>query len=209
MQEQELSKKDRKDIKRQTKHEDQERERRMKKTKKLAAWTLVVIGVGFAGWLGIRVLAPEPVGVDYSRAVPNQGATHVAEGTRVEYQSNPPTSGNHWPVPLRPGIYDTQKPDEAIVHSLEHGRVWVSYKPSVSSTVQKELYDIVSGQFAVILTPRSGNDTDIALAAWDRVDTFDLSQDGSLDAKRVRDFILRYKNKGPEYVPQMDGKTYE
>jgi len=207
--EQEFSKKERKDLKRQEKFKNQAQELRMQKTKRIVLWVLAVGAVGLAGWLGIRAIAPEPLGPDYSLLVLNEGATHVQEGTRVQYQSNPPTSGNHWSVPLRPGIYDTEKPDEAIMHSLEHGRVWVSYKASISSEAKKKLREVVGGQFAVILTPRPGNDADIALAAWGRLDTFDLSDDGTLDTKRVRDFISRYRNRGPEYVPQMDGRTYE
>src|SRR3990167_11186190 len=73
----------------------------------------------------------EPTGQDYSTQMPYEGATHVDEGAEVSYQSNPPTSGSHWPIPLLDGLYDTEKPDEALVHSLEHGRIWVSYKPDI------------------------------------------------------------------------------
>jgi 2-succinyl-5-enolpyruvyl-6-hydroxy-3-cyclohexene-1-carboxylate synthase len=140
-----------------------------------------------------------PTTPDLSREVPHEGATHVDPGTVVSYVSNPPTSGSHWPVPLQEGLYDTEKPDEAIVHSMEHGRVWVSYNPRVSEDVVSQLKKLLANQLIVILTPRSGNETDIALAAWNRLDTFNI--EGTLDAQRVLDFVTRYKNKGPETVP--------
>ncbi|HEX9721808.1 MAG TPA: DUF3105 domain-containing protein [Candidatus Paceibacterota bacterium] len=154
--------------------------------------------------------AEEPTGPDYSQAMPHEGATHVAEGTEVSYQSNPPTSGSHWPIPLLDRMYDTEKPDEALVHSLEHGRIWVSYKPDVGGEVIEALKDILGNQARVILTPRAANDTDIALAAWTRLDAFDLEQLALSEVEgRILDFIARYRDKGPEYVPQMTGKTYD
>lgn len=204
-----LSKKERKDLKRQAKVENIERERRMRRTKKLVVWGILIVVIGVAGWLGIQAITPEPLGEDYSQAMPYEGATHVAEGARVVYESNPPTSGNHWPDPLRDGVYETEKPDEAAVHGLEHGRIWITYKPSIGQGGIDALKEATKGQFGVIISPRAANEIDIALAAWTRLDTFNLSEDGTLDTKRILDFIQRYRNKGPEYVPQMTGKTYE
>ena len=52
----------------------------------------------------------------------------------------------------------------------------------------------------MVVTSRALNDTDIALAAWGRLDAFNLA-DGVLDEVRVKDFITRYVNRGPERVP--------
>lgn len=180
---------------------------KMRTLRKLALWLIplaLVVGAGF--WIVSRV---EPPATDYSKAMADEGREHVSEGANVEHKSNPPTSGSHWPVPLSDGVYQTEKPDEAIIHSLEHGRVWISYKPTIPEEVKKKLEKLGTGQ-ALIATPRSANDTDVALAAWARLDTFNLNPDGSLDERRVRDFIARYKNKGPEFIPGSGGgKTYE
>ena len=154
-------------------------------------------------------LSSEILGQDYSKNMPYEGAAHVVEGTEVTYQSNPPTSGSHWPDPLLDGIYDTEKPDEALVHSLEHGRIWISYQPSsVPQSAIDQLTRIAKSEKRVILTPRSLNETPIALAAWQRLDMFGVEADGSIDEQRILDFIKRYRDKGPEYVPQMTGKPY-
>ena len=207
--EEQLSKKERKDLKRQERREGQARERRMGKTKKYAIWIIVLGVIAVAGWFGIQAITPEPLGTDYAQVMPYEGANHIQEGTRVAYQSNPPTSGNHWSTPLRDGIYDTEKPDEGAIHGLEHGRVWITYKPSIGQEAIATLKDSLKGQFGTIMNPRAANETDIALAAWTRLDTFNLNEDGTVDTARVRDFIQRYRNKGPEYVPQSVGKTYE
>jgi hypothetical protein len=152
---------------------------------------------------------PEDIGPDYSVEMPYEGAAHVDEGEDVSYESNPPSSGPHWPDPLLDGIYETEKPDQALVHSLEHGRIWVSYQPTLPQAAIDQLKDIASKQPRVILTPRAASETQIALAAWQRIDTFDLNEAGNVDRQRILDFIARYRDKGPEYVPQMTGKKYE
>ncbi|MDO8633000.1 MAG: DUF3105 domain-containing protein [bacterium] len=166
---------------------------------------VLLIAIGAVFFLNSKREAP---GADLSRQMDDEGDMHVTEGTDVAYQSNPPTSGNHWPVPLEDGVYKTEKPDEALVHSMEHGRVWISYKPSLAADIVKTLEELGNGQ-ALIVTPRSTNETDIALAGWTRLDTFNL-ENGILDEKRIQDFIRRYKNKGPEFIPGSGGgKTYE
>ena len=204
-----LSKKERKDIKRQERKEGQTHDRRMGKIKKIALWIILLGSILGAGWLGIQALTPEPLEDDYSFVVRSEGSSHIEEGTRVTYQSNPPTSGNHWATPLRDGLYDTEKPDESAVHSLEHGRTWITYKPDIGQEAIDAIKDALKGQFGIIMSPRVANETDIALAAWMRLDTFNLNEDGTVDAKRIVDFAQRYRNKGPEYVPQSVGKTYE
>lgn len=207
----EFSKKELRHERREERRSAEEQARKKKKIMRVVWW---VVGIGAIGALiggitwAIIANRPAPLGEDFSHAVPNEGATHITEGDKVTYQSNPPTSGNHWPDPLRDGIYDEQKPDEAIVHSMEHGRVWVAYKPSISEQTRQALRALVKSEPRVVMTPRAANETDIALVAWDRIDTFNVNPDGSFDGKRVRDFIRRYRDKGPEYVPQMSGKSY-
>ena len=50
----------------------------------------------------------------------------------------------------------------------------------------------------IIVTPRSKNDTDIALAAWTRLDKFNVNE---YSDERVEKFIKAFRNKGPEFVP--------
>jgi len=205
----EMTKKERKMLRRQERTASQQSVRRTRKAKKLLVWGGVLLGIAFALFFGARFFTPVELGTDHSQAVLFEGASHVPDGTRVSYQSNPPTSGNHWSVPLRDGTYDTEKPDEAVVHSLEHGRVWVSYRPDIAQEAISQIKQAVGSTPQVILTPRQENDTDIALVAWTRLDAFNLNDQGEVDAKRITDFINRYRNKGPEYIPQNTGSTYE
>ncbi len=175
-----------------------------KKFAQMLVGIVLVLLVGAGGFFLISNRKPStPATPDLSKQIPYEGATHVAEGTKVNYKSNPPSSGNHWPVPLKDGIYNKEKPDEAVVHSLEHGRVWVSYKPSIPDSVKEELKNLLKRELLVIVTPRTANEYDIALSAWTRSDAFNLENKtfNANTAKRIKDFISRYRNKGPEKVP--------
>lgn len=134
------------------------------------------------------------------------GRDHVNVGTTVTtYNSNPPTSGPHWPESDKNGIYDNQLPDEELVHNLEHGYIWISYRPGgeatgsagISEGDKKKLAEIVTGDsWKMILEPREKDDSKIVLAAWGRL----LKMD-SLDEGKIKEFISVYRDKGPEKTP--------
>jgi len=52
---------------------------------------------------------------------------HVAACTPIEYTSNPPSSGEHYPNWADFGVYDFALPRGFWVHNLEHGAVVVTY----------------------------------------------------------------------------------
>lgn len=131
--------------------------------------------------------------------IPDQGRQHVGPGHGHTYNSNPPTSGPHFAQPAEWGIYKEEIPDEVLVHNLEHGGIWISYKPGIPEDVivKLESFREKYGR-KIIVAPRSANDTDIALAAWTRLDKFSVSE---YSDERVEEFIKAYRNKGPEFVP--------
>ncbi len=58
---------------------------------------------------------------------------HIQPGqTHPPYNSNPPTNGWHYPVWADWGIYTQTIPDEYLVHNLEHGGIWISYRSAIS-----------------------------------------------------------------------------
>ena len=162
---------------------------------------VAVIAVGYGIYLLAQITAPK--GEDFSRAIPAlEDSDHIPDGAEpaVAYNSNPPTSGQHYGQPARPGFRKEKIPDGNLIHSMEHGLVLISYHPRIGAEVEK-LRD-VTGPTTVIVG-REANDTDIALAAWGRLDTFNL-EDGIIDdndLRRINDFTKRYSNKGPERIP--------
>lgn len=159
----------------------------------LTALTSIVV------WWAIRGASPSVP--DASVGYQNQGQTHIQEGAaHPEYNSNPPTSGWHRANPARLGFYDEELPDEALIHNLEHGEIWISYKPTVSDAVKEQLKEFLGPR--VIITKREKNDTDIAIAAWTRLDAFNLENGVLTEEKiaRINAFVKRWQNRGPERV---------
>lgn len=77
--------------------------------------------------------------------------THLEQGEHIDYKSNPPTSGPHYPEPLKAGIYNDPQNDGNLVHSLEHGYVIISYncdKKVTSNESQKPSFSIIKESLA-------------------------------------------------------------
>ena len=169
--------------------------RRNRVFKKTGYWVVGLAVIIGGGWL--LVSATGPKGTDYSQAVQILGRNHIANGSTAVYNSNPPTSGDHYASPAPARFYDRELPDEQLVHNLEHGHIWIAYKPDLSGEIIDILKDFSGGN--VVVAPRSKNDTDIALVAWGRLDKFNIEA-GIINQQRIKDFISRYQNRGPENV---------
>lgn len=132
--------------------------------------------------------------VDYA----DQGRAHILPGQpHPAYNSNPPTSGAHFPSPADWGFYNEELPDELLVHNLEHGGVWISFKDAGDTELIDRLAAL-SRRFRtkVIVTLRTKNDSRLAVVAWGHLMTLD-----QYNERAIVDFINRFKNKGPEFVP--------
>jgi len=159
-------------------------------------WILILVAVGYGIFLIAKTAGPD--GEDFSVAYEIQGRDHIADGaSHPEYNSNPPSSGWHYASPARGGFYDEPLPDEQVIHNLEHGDIWIAYHPDISDEARSAL-ESFAGQY-VVVSPRFENEGNISLVAWGRVDTFDI-ENGVVDDSRIKDFISRYDNRGPEKV---------
>lgn len=159
-------------------------------------WIVIIVAVGYGIFLLAQTAGPD--GEDFSVAYNIQGRDHIADGTtHPPYNSNPPSSGSHYTSTARGGFYEEPLPDEQVIHNLEHGDVWITYNPDISDKA-KETLESFAGRF-VVVSPRSENGGDISLVVWGRVDAFDIENE-AVDEGRIRDFIRRYDNRGPEKV---------
>lgn len=180
--------------------EEEREQAQMEKTKKSFAryslWIVIIVVVGYGIFLLAQTAGPN--GEDFSVAYSIQGRDHIADGaTHPSYNSNPPSSGSHYTSPARGGFYEEPLPDEQVIHNLEHGDIWIAYHPSISSEARETL-ESFAGQY-VVVSPRSENEGAMSLVAWGRVDTFDIGNE-AVNEERIRDFIKRYDNRGPENV---------
>src|SRR3990167_11355106 len=100
-----------------------EKERRQAKLGNLVTKLALLGLILAAGWCIYKASNVKQPG----EAVADLGRNHVPEGTVVEYNSTPPTSGPHYEQWEKPGVYDRMLPDGRLIHSLEHGYIVISY----------------------------------------------------------------------------------
>lgn len=166
------------------------KKQRMKSLRTSFTWALFAVMV--IGGFSLLVL---------KTGVPRQGEQQVIQGSRHiqvgaqhdDYNTNPPTSGDHHANAARWGIYDSSLPDEQLVHNLEHGGIWISYKTLGEGELESLEAFANDHSQSVVLTPRAGNDSNIALAAWGRLEQMEV-----LDMEKVELFYKGNKNKSPE-----------
>lgn len=164
---------------------------------------LFAVGLVFAFW-GLYVLSgnvqnstkpkENSLGDFVAASAPPNDRLHVNPGQpHVAYTSNPPSSGPHYNAPgLGPiacQVYDKPVVDESVVHNLEHGAVWISYKDENNAKLAKELDDLANRFTKVVVSPRPTDDSPIAAVAWERV--FKLQ---SYDQQKLEDFIKLYRD---------------
>lgn len=98
-----------------------------------------------------------------------EGAEHVQAPTRVRYDSTPPKGGPHdqyWAA-CTGVVYDRPVRSENMVHSMEHGAVWVAYDPArVSGPALDTLRSKVQGVQYSMLSPFPGLDRPVSMQSW-------------------------------------------
>lgn len=160
-----------------------------KQRKSLMIFVIIAVVGGGLFWL-ISSAEKTP---ELGETFPDQGRAHIAaDAQHAIYNSNPPTSGPHadsigW------GIYDTEQLDTRLIHNIEHGGIWISYK-DITAAELAELQNIARRHpGSVVLTPRSQNDDRIAVASWRRLMRLEV-----VDVDKIETYIRKYKNRSPE-----------
>ncbi len=112
----------------------------------------------------------------------------------LKYDTSPPTGGDHAPVwaDCTGTVYPNAIANENAVHSLEHGAVWITYKPGLAKAEVDTLSKLVSGQDRMLMSPYPGLKTNISLQSWG----YQLFVDSASDP-RIGQFIdaLRFNPK--------------
>ncbi len=125
--------------------------------------------------------------------------------TAADYKTNPPTSGNHYPEWYQDGVYQPGGTPNLgmLVHTLEHGRIDVQYKPGTPKHTVAQLEALLAEQSDGYHMLLYENTTDmpaqIAVTAWGHSLTCPQFNNQVFDA--LRTFRTQYIDKGPEDVP--------
>jgi Protein of unknown function (DUF3105) len=129
---------------------------------------------------------------------------------RVRYRTNPPAAGRHYQFPADDGEYSEAPTDSELVHSQEHGRVVIWFKPSLPESDRadlKALFDKEKG-YQLLLVPRRNMPYAVAATAWS-ADPEPLGTGRLLGCKTLtnetwdalQNFIQEHRGNGPEPIP--------
>ncbi|MFE3460394.1 DUF3105 domain-containing protein [Nocardiopsis aegyptia] len=114
---------------------------------------------------------------------------HVDVGQRVDYEQSPPVGGDHWPSWQNCGVYDETVTNEFAVHSLEHGAVWVTYRPDLPQEEVDALSSLYSPGDYLVISPFEGEmEAPIVASSWGRQVTAETADDQNLTR-----FVQRYE----------------
>ncbi|RZS32401.1 uncharacterized protein DUF3105 [Herbihabitans rhizosphaerae] len=140
-----------------------------------------------------------------------EAGKHVKGTQRVIYDQSPPFGGPHdeaW-ADCTGVVYKTAVRNENMVHSLEHGSVWIAYNPDqIKDAAVDKLKSKVEGQPYMIMSPYPGLDKPIALSSWGHQLKLDNPDD-----ERVDQFIKslrqnQYQNPEPRGSCDSPGPPY-
>ncbi len=187
--------------------EESQWEARQRRRKLLTIGVWATAGLLFVALL-VYLVAKEAVPADLpGEAIPILPAGHVNPGTPHDpYNSDPPTSGQHYPTPAETGFYEEALADEYLVHNLEHGHVIIWYNCSNVSeadcgTLKTQIRDVmgragvsqVTGTSKMSAVPRPSMESLLAVTAWGRLYTAD-----EFDRNTILAFVRAFRDHAPE-----------
>ncbi len=133
---------------------------------------------------------------------------HIDIGSEHEdYNSNPPTSGPHYPTPADAAFYPDALPGEQLVHNLEHGQIVIWYRPDAPDETVDGIQALVEdanakataagGAEPLLAAPydQLDGEFDYAVSAWTQSQS---CVDYSTEA--INDFRREFQGRGPEGV---------
>ena len=107
----------------------------------------------------------------------------------VTYAQEPPVGGAHSLNWQNCGVYDQPIQKETAIHSLEHGAVWVTYRPELPADAVAQLHNLIGGRSFMLLSPYKDLPSPVVASAWG----VQLQADSPSDP-RLAQFVARYAN---------------
>lgn len=131
----------------------------------------------------------------------SEGQEHVPQDSEVEWMSDPPHSGPHYPTWAPWGEHDSTVPRGNWVHNLEHGGIVLSYRCVDPCEAELDvLRDVIEQrpELRILLTPDPflpGRER-FAAVSWTWIHRFDAP-----DLEELLCFADQHENHAPEDVP--------
>ncbi len=162
--------------------------------------TTVAVVLGALVFLGFIAWQARPRSVSTADLAGTEVAIAAATHTTnpadlIIPEGDPPVGGPHFPVPLRAGKYSDPVQDGNVIHSLEHGMIWISYNKDLLSAADLKKLEDIQGSHSrdVVLSPRPENRSPISVASWGRLLNLE-----TVNAQAINDFIEVNRDRSPE-----------
>jgi hypothetical protein len=123
-----------------------------------------------------------PNGIEVYPATTNR----TVEGP-IDYERHPPTNGDHDPLWQNCGFYEKPIKDRHAVHSMDHGVVWITYRPDLPERQIKSLRPYGKEDY-VLMSPYLGQDAPVIATSW----RIQLELNGA-DDPRLRRFVDQFR----------------
>lgn len=162
---------------------------------KIGAAVVVLVLVGGLGYAGYaynkdKQLNQIPDGVQTFNYTGGQHTRTPDEP--VEYTETPPVGGTHDSVWQNCGYYSQPIDNWHGVHSLEHGAVWITYRPDLPQDQIDKLKQIAEKQTYILVSPYPDLPAPVVASAWNNQLQLDSANDSGLDQ------FVRYFRQGPQ-----------
>lgn len=117
-----------------------------------------------------------------SYPISDKERNHVTQ--KVAYKQTPAVGGDHNPIwaNCEGRVYTTQLETEKAVHSLEHGAVWVTYKPGTDKKLLDTFAKKVDKKPYIMMSPVAEQADNLVMSAWGNQLTVPSAEDQRVDA---------------------------
>lgn len=162
-------------------------------------WGLIVVAVAVVAVIGAFVAVAT---IDFRSGAasgPPSGVEDINVGDagqhsegQIDYAQTPPAGGEHNPVWQNCGFYSEPIRNENAVHSLEHGAVWITYRPDLAQEQVDQIRQLASDNAYVLASPYPDLPSPVVASAWGKQLKLD-----SADDSRLRQFVGAFEQ-GPQ-----------
>lgn len=105
----------------------------------------------------------------------------------ISYEQDPPTNGDHATYWQNCGFYSSPVENEAAVHSMDHGAVWITYRPDLPADQVEILRGLAQEEY-VLVSPYPDLYAPVVATAWRN--QLDLT---GADDPRLRQFVDQFR----------------
>jgi hypothetical protein len=111
---------------------------------------------------------------------------------KVNYPQTPPVGGDHAAIWQDCGFYSQPIVTERGVHSIEHGAVWITYRPDLPTAQLEALRNLATSQSYILVSPWPGLSAPVVASAWGKQVHLESASD-----PRLAEFIRQFRE-GPD-----------